>query len=125
MKTWTAHLRDDRPPELLREGFSWSAWAFGPLWLAAHRAWVAAGLVLAAQIALVVFARGTTLVVLWITGNWLLGLFGNDLRRWALHLRGYTLAHVVAARDDDSAFTRLLATRPDLADLFLPAGQRK
>ena len=79
----------------------------------------------AAQIALVVFARGTTLIILWIAASWLLGLFGNDIRRWALQLRGYTLAHVIAARDADGAFARLLTARPDLADLFLPARPKK
>ena len=124
MKIWTAHLREDRPPELLREGFSWGAFFFGPLWLAAHRAWVPAGLVFAAAVALAVFLSTPKLLLAWLLGSWLMGVFGNDLRRWALHVRGYTLTHVVAARDADSAFTRLLTTRPDLAHLFFAAGRK-
>ncbi len=46
----------------------------------------------------------------------LLGLFGHDLRRWSLARRGFLLAHVVAARDQDEAMARLLAARPDLIE---------
>jgi hypothetical protein len=48
------------------------------------------------------------------------GLFGNDLWRWSLERRGYTLAHVVAAADSDSALLRLLQRRPDLAEALAP-----
>jgi hypothetical protein len=50
----------------------------------------------------------------------ILGLTGNDLRRWALEHRGYLLAHVLAARDRDEALTRLLVIRPDLVARFRP-----
>ena len=42
MRGYTAHLKPGRTPVLVPEGFSWAAWLFGPLWLAAHRAWVPA-----------------------------------------------------------------------------------
>ena len=44
----------------------------------------------------------------------LLGLFGQDLRRWSLARRGFTLAHMLAAPDEDAALARLLGARPDL-----------
>ena len=50
----------------------------------------------------------------------ILGFSGLDLRRWALEQRGYLLVHVMAARDGDEAFTRLLANRPDLASRYRP-----
>ena len=50
----------------------------------------------------------------------ILGLTGNDLRRWSLEHRGYLLVHVVAAVNPDDAFTRLLTRRPDLAVRFRP-----
>ena len=98
MKIYTALLKADAEPVLVREGFSWGALIFGPLWLAAHRAWIAAAISLAAC---VLIARpgprtgrrhpagGLALI---------LGLTGNDLRRWALENRGYLLVHVLAAR---------------------------
>ena len=45
----------------------------------------------------------------------LAGLVGRDGVRWALEWRGYTLAHVLAARDEDAALARLLTYRPDVA----------
>ncbi len=63
MRFYTAHIRAGAPPVLVREGFSWGALFFGPLWLAAHRAWVAAALSLAAFVLIIVLtddgARGS------------------------------------------------------------------
>lgn len=114
MKVWTAHTRPGRPPVLLREGFSVWAALFGPLWLLAWRAWVPAAMVFAVAALIGLASSGSIrLVLIWAVA-WLLGLCGRDLVRWSLELRGYTLAHVVAARDADSAFARLLGARPDL-----------
>jgi len=125
VKSWTVHLHPERPPELLREGFSWGAFFTGPLWLAAHRAWTAAALALAGFLLVALRTRGFTLPVLWLGEAWLLGLFGNDLCRLSLAARHYTLAHVIAARDADGALSRLLAVRPDLAETFHPAERAK
>jgi hypothetical protein len=114
MRTYTAHLKPHRAPELVREGFSWGAAILGPLWLLAHRAWIPAALVLLAGAIVTIFARGPLRDVLWFGLAWLMGLFGHDLRRWSLSLRGCDVAHVIAARDEDSAYARLLAARPDL-----------
>ena len=120
MKIYTALLKADAAPVLVREGFSWGALVLGPLWLAAHRAWIAAAISLAAYVLIGVlvaepaggiFAAGVALI---------LGLTGNDLRRWALEHRGYLLVHVVSAGNPDDAFVRLLTYRPDLAARFRP-----
>ena len=50
MTFYTAHLKPDAEPVLVREGFSWGALVFGPLWLAAHRAWLLAALALAGYV---------------------------------------------------------------------------
>lgn len=121
MRIFTAHLREDRAPVLLREGFAWAAAAYGPLWLAAHRAWIPAALVLAGEVAAAYLVPAAYVGFVFLAWRWLLGFLGPDLRRWALEARGYTLAHVVAARDADSAFARLLTARPDLADAEIPA----
>jgi hypothetical protein len=114
MRTYTAHLRQHQSPELVREGFSWGAAIFGPLWLLAHRAWIPAALVLLACAIVAAFTHGVLFDVLWLGIAWTMGLCGQDLRRWNLALRGYGIAHVIAARDEDSAYGRLLAARPDL-----------
>ena len=123
MKTWTAHLHETKSPVLLKEGFAWGAYLFGPLWLLARRAWIPAALAVAIYVAVAALSGEKLTVISWLLGNWCLGLFGHDLLRWSLRLRGFTLAHVVAARDADSAFLRLLSARPDLTDLFTPTGK--
>ena len=114
MKIFTAHMRDSRPPLLLREGFSWCALIFGPLWLALHRAWIPAALALAAAILFQLTPEPARFV---LTGglSLLLGFNGRDLLRWSAAHRGYLLTHVLAARDEAEAYGRLLHARPDLA----------
>ena len=120
MNFWTAHIRAGAAPILVREGFSWGALIFGPLWLAAHRAWIAAALSLAAFILIVFLATDGIAAALLTTLVVLLGLSGHDLRRWSLDLRGYLLAQVVVARDELGALEQLLERRPDLKGSFLP-----
>jgi hypothetical protein len=120
VKFWTAHIRAGAAPVLVREGFSWGALLFGPLWLAAHRAWIAAALSLAAFIPIIVLANDGIAAALLATLVVLLGLSGHDLRRWSLDLRGYLLAQVVFARNELEALERLLERRPDLKGSFLP-----
>ena len=121
MKFWTAHLRDDQEPVLLREGFSWGALLFGPLWFAAHRAWIPAALLTAAHIGAQLFAPEPIDLVLTVGLAVLAGLSGHDLRRWTLEQRGYLLTNVLAARSEAEAMGRLLTGRPDLAGRFMPA----
>ena len=119
MRIWTVHLRDDAPPVLVREGFSPGAALFGPFWLALRRAWVPAALALAAWLAVGGLTSGGTALVLGAGLILLQGLFGNDLRRWSLARRRFTLVEVVAARNADTALARLLDRRRDLADRLL------
>ena len=104
---------------LIREGFSWGALFFGPLWLAAHRVWVPAALSLAAFVLIVVLTENGLAAALLAALVVLLGLSGHDLRRWSLDHRGYLLSQVVAARDELDAMTRLLERRPDLKGSYL------
>jgi len=114
MKIFTSHLRNREAPVLVREGFSWGAFFFGPLYLAVHRAWVAAALDLAAIVLTPLLCarlgEGAPLVGLVL----MQGIFGRDLVRWGLAQRGFAGGPVVAAPDHDQAFARLLGARPDL-----------
>lgn len=120
MTFWTAHIRTGAAPVVVREGFSWGALLFGPLWLAVHRVWIPAALALAALVLIVVLAQDSLQVTLLATVVVLLGLSGHDLRRWSLDHRGYLLTQVVAARDELEALQHLLERRPDLKGSFLP-----
>jgi hypothetical protein len=126
MRVWTVHVQPipatgtaggrapRRAPVLVREGFSWGAFLFGPLWLLAHRLWLPALLWFAAAAVLILLARfgGAALLP---ALQFLLGCHARDLQRRALARRGYAQAHVVAERDEELALARLLAARPELA----------
>ena len=115
MKYWTAHLRPGDPSVLIREGFSWGAALFGPIWLLLHQAWVPGLIVLAVAVLIEVLAPDALAPALFGLYGFTLGLYGNDLLRFAAERRGYALAHVLAARNEDAALARLLAARPELA----------
>ena len=104
----------------MKEGFSWGALIFGPVWLAAHRTWIAAAIGLAAYVVVAVLVPDPGGGILLVGVALILGLTGNDLRRWALENRGYLLVHVLSAGNSDDAFTRLLTYRPDLAVRLRP-----
>jgi hypothetical protein len=114
MKIYTSHTKPGDDPVLVREGFSWAAFLLGPLYLAAHRAWVPAALNLAAIILLqaICGALGSPAPMLGLAI--LQGLFARDLWRWGLARRGFASGPVVAATNQDQAFARLLGARPDL-----------
>jgi hypothetical protein len=116
VRIWTAHLKPDAAPVLVREGFSLGGFVFGPLWLAAHRAWVPAAFVLAAWVAIGTLTSGDLRDALSLGLMLLQGVSGHDLRRWSLERRGFTLAQVVTGRRADNAWQTLLHRRPDLGD---------
>ena len=120
MKIYAALLKPDSEPVLVREGFAWGALFLGPLWLAVHRAWIAAAISLAAYVLLAALAPAPANAILGVGLALMLGFTGHDLRCWALERRGYLLGHVLAAGDRDDAFVRLLNLRPDLAVRYRP-----
>ncbi len=116
MRVYTAHVRPERPPVLVREGFSWGALAFGPLWLLAQQAWIPAVIYVAIVVAAVAVAPPAVGAAIGWALVLLSGVLGWDLVRWSLARRGYTLMAAVAAPDADYAFARLLAHRPELQE---------
>jgi hypothetical protein len=50
----------------------------------------------------------------------LLGWNGRDLCRWSLARQGYDESHVLAGRDSDAAYARLITCDPTLAGWDLP-----
>ncbi len=117
MKTWTAHVSPSQPPVIVAEGFAWGAFLFGPLWLLRHRAWAAAVVVLCVTVFIALRLPEAMRPPLLLLLAMAQGIFGHDLRREALGRRGFVQAHILAARDADAAFARLIAARPELAVL--------
>lgn len=105
---------------LVREGFSWGAFFFGPIWLLVHRAYIPAVLAFAASVLIGALTSGGEASALGFLLALTLGFYGRDLVRFSLDRRGYVLAHFVAAQDADTALARLLERRPDLAERYLP-----
>ncbi len=118
MRTYTAHLKAGRPPTLVREGWSWGAALFGWVWLLAQRAWIPALLQLAISILVLLLVPPPLRSTLMLAIAFLTGLLGRDMVRWSLARRGYVLAHILAARDEDGALARLLQARRDLAERY-------
>ena len=114
MNIYTAHTAPHAAPVLLREGFSWGAFLFGPLWLLAHRCWIAGMLLACAWVGVALVPEAAPRLLIAAGLAWSAGLGGQDARRWGLARRGYVLPHVVAAADPDMALARLLDRRPDL-----------
>jgi hypothetical protein len=110
-----------RPPVLVPERFAWGAFFLGALWLLWHRLWLATlgYLLLAFALALVVPPAAAWPAAFGL--QWLLGAQANDLRRWTLARRGFRLAGVVAARDEDAALARLVEQQPALGAPLLRA----
>jgi hypothetical protein len=114
VSVFTAHVREDRAPRLVREGFAWWAALFGPLWLLFAGAWVPALLDAALIVLLAVLVPRPFAGALDLLLFLLHGCFARDLLRWSLALRGYRPEAVVCGRGAEDALRRLLALRPGL-----------
>jgi hypothetical protein len=107
--------------KVLRLGFSFWAFAFGPLWLLAKQVWLALGAwilgaaIVGLAVAFGVLQPGAGLSLYWLAALFL-GIEGRALQSWALTRRGLPLADVVAAGDSETAergfLTRALASPP-------------
>ena len=97
---------------LVREGFSWGALLFGPIWLLVQRAWIPAALAWCVWIGGRAAAR--TAGRRWCCWRCIgcSGLVGRDLLRWSLGLRGFLLEHVVAATNEDAALAACWSSGP-------------
>jgi hypothetical protein len=124
MRIYTAHVAAGRAPRLVKEGFSLGAFLFGALWLFAHRAWIAGLIALALLVGIGVLAvvMGSSDVPLILVLGYaaLMGWNGRDLCRWSLARQGYEESHVLAGRDSDAAYARLIAREPALAASDFP-----
>ena len=113
MQSYTVHEPQNPPADRLkraerfvfiREGFSWTAAIFAPLWMLVHRMW----LVLLAYV-IGITALGAALTALGVTPQWIslvsfaihavLGFELGSLRRWTLERRGWQMLGAVTGRN--------------------------
>lgn len=123
MKVYTVHHRQEASGSLtglaedailVKEGFSWPAFLFGPLWLLYKRMWIVFVFYLAVELALGAAAYSGQLpddatTVLSFAVQILLGLEGNGLYRWTLRRRRYRERGIVAADNLAQAEHRFFA----------------
>ena len=125
MRIYSLHIRrDGLDPDhdivLVKEGFSWPAALFAPLWALWCGLWaVAAGMILliagaVAVIALLGLGAG---VAAWLAAGLatMAGFFANDLMRATLARRGFALCEIVVAANKENALFRVFDRDPRLA----------
>jgi hypothetical protein len=121
MKVWTAHEKPNASPVLVREGFSFGALFFGPIWLGAHCAWLPAGGLLLLTLMILLLTHLPASIILILGVALLTGFSGRDLVRWSVTRRGYLETMVVTGRNQYDARARLLDARPELIERSMVA----
>jgi hypothetical protein len=121
MKIWTAHEKPNALPVLVREGFSFGALFFGPIWLAVHRTWLPAGAMVVLTLLILLLTHPPASIILVLGLALLAGFSGRDLVRWSVTRRGYLETTVVTGRNQYDAHARLLQARPDLVERSMVA----
>ena len=125
MRVFTVHMRRPaldpaRDVVLVKEGFSWPAFAFSVLWALWCRLWLVALGLFAVEVvvngAMALLAADVwTRTALSLGLMVMVGLVGNDLKRWTLFRRGYLHMGVVTGADMVAAEQRFWDQRPRLA----------
>lgn len=110
----------------VREGWSWGAFIFGPLWLFWHRhiafgliVLVLYGLVLTAINALPVHANAVSIAHILL--SFLFGLEGASLRRFALGKAGHAEVALVSGETQDEIERRFFAGQGPMLTAASPA----
>jgi Protein of unknown function (DUF2628) len=99
----------------VRDGFSFWAFVFGPLWMLRHRMWLVLLLTIVVSLALDAAIRfaGASAFVVGCVGfllSLLIGLEASSLRRFTLQRRGWRYSGVVAGEDREAAERRFFDT---------------
>jgi hypothetical protein len=141
MRSYTVHEppsppgdRMDRAESLVfvKDGFSWSAALFAPLWLLAHRMWVPLLGYLVLSVLLEGLRLGTSLDPSWIALarfalHVLIGLEAGTLRRWSLDRRGWRTVGAVSGRTwaecERRFFEAWLPQQPAVAPASAPSSR--
>src|SRR5215470_7904706 len=95
----------------VRDGFSWGAFLFGPLWMIFRRLWLVLIIYLVVIAALTVglaklpIGGAAVLLVPFLIALFL-GLEGSSLRRWTLRRRGWSDLGIVIGEDLEAAERR-------------------
>ncbi len=125
MRIYSVHIRrggldPERDIVLVKEGFSWPAALFVPVWAAWHGLWAAAAIMLVSMSGLMAVATGLGVgsgsegLLLAGTAT-VIGFLANDLFRASLEWRGFVMLDIVAAPNREAAEFRFFDRNPALA----------
>ena len=114
MRVYTVHIPPGGGAEnavLVKEGFSWPALLFGPIWALYRRLWLGTAVWIAVLSLLAAAQRfwpgaGSIMGLAWIAFAVLFAAEGNELSRRALARRGFSEAGVVGGQGRDAAQRR-------------------
>jgi hypothetical protein len=133
MLTFTVHEAPNPPADridraerlaFVRDGFSWSAALFTPIWMLAHRLWWPLLAYIVVTLVLDLVWEGMSLDPGWISLaalalSLLVGFEASTLRRWSLARRGWSTLGSVSGRNAEDCerrwFEMWLPTQPVLA----------
>ncbi|KQP61451.1 DUF2628 domain-containing protein [Methylobacterium sp. Leaf108] len=134
MRTYTLHLPEhtlagetqeiDRA-QVVPDGFSWPAFAYGPLWFLYHRLWVAALLVTVLLVGAVVLGQILNLrpvagAAVALLMQLLIGLEASSLRRWTYARQGRPVRDAVVAGSAEEAEIKVVGRWLDPARAARP-----
>jgi Protein of unknown function (DUF2628) len=112
-KRYTAHLRPfarepDRGAVFVKDGFSWAAFLFMPLWALAHRLWWVAFGIVVAYAALILAVDLLELdpvaeALMGLAFSLIVGFEANEWRRAELYRRGWIERGLATGRSLDEA----------------------
>jgi hypothetical protein len=130
MMIFTVHEPPDPPADridraagmvFVRDGFSWTAALFTPVWMLAHRLWWPLLAYVAATGTIELVRLGVDLNPGWLAlvtlaASLLIGLEAGTLRRWSLARRGWATLGSVSGRTQEDCerrfFDAWLSTQP-------------
>lgn len=133
MKSFTVHEQPEPPADRLeraeqlvfvKDGFSWAAALFAPVWLLVHRLWWAllgyAGVVILLQLlGRLVGGDQRWFGLAGLAVGLLIGFEADTLRRWSLARRGWQMLGSVSGKSQDECERRFfegwLPTQPMIA----------
>ena len=113
MRVYTIHEKPDPPADrtdraealrFVREGFSWTAALFAPLWMLLKGLWLALVLYIAVVVLLTVGMKAAGIssemsTVVMLALNVLVGFEADTIERWTLARRGWQTVATISGRD--------------------------
>lgn len=110
----------------IKDGFSWLALIFGPLWLLVNRAWLAGTVTLILSVALTVLSAfepfGFAAMAASLALNLFIALEGREWKARAMVKRDWQLQDVVVAASLDEAEELFFSSAEIRGDRALPPG---